>query len=179
LGVVVFVVYNFVPFTKSEAKTKEINFTTEYTEDTSLAFGIPEQVTVQGTKGKKEVVYETIYRLNGDTIKTEEVSSKVLVEVVNEKIRRDSHMYKYMWCSDGSYQSFDDPNQGFHKSMQDYCAKNGNGYATQLSDMKPVNNTVQTYTDTSGGGAICGDGSRSYSTGRGTCSWHGGVNRWL
>jgi|ERR1044072_1822128 hypothetical protein len=29
------------------------------------------------------------------------------------------------------------------------------------------------------GGAICGDGSRSYSTGRGTCSHHGGVAEWL
>lgn len=28
-------------------------------------------------------------------------------------------------------------------------------------------------------GAICNDGSRSYSTGRGTCSHHGGVNYWL
>ena len=28
-------------------------------------------------------------------------------------------------------------------------------------------------------GAICDDGWRSYSTGRGTCSHHGGVDRWL
>lgn len=28
-------------------------------------------------------------------------------------------------------------------------------------------------------GAICMDGWRSYSTGRGTCSHHGGVNEWL
>jgi hypothetical protein len=30
-----------------------------------------------------------------------------------------------------------------------------------------------------GHGAICNDGSRSYSTGRGTCSWHGGVDYYL
>lgn len=29
------------------------------------------------------------------------------------------------------------------------------------------------------GGAICMDGWRSYSTGRGTCSHHGGVAQWL
>ena len=29
------------------------------------------------------------------------------------------------------------------------------------------------------GGAICRDGTRSYSTGRGTCSHHGGVSEWL
>ena len=29
------------------------------------------------------------------------------------------------------------------------------------------------------GGAICRDGTRSYSTGRGTCSHHGGVSQWL
>ena len=33
--------------------------------------------------------------------------------------------------------------------------------------------------DESSGGAICNDGTRSYSTGRGTCSHHGGVNYWL
>lgn len=30
-----------------------------------------------------------------------------------------------------------------------------------------------------GYGAICRDGSRSHSTGRGTCSWHGGVDYYL
>lgn len=30
-----------------------------------------------------------------------------------------------------------------------------------------------------GEGAICNDGWRSYSTGRGTCSWHGGVAYYL
>jgi hypothetical protein len=29
------------------------------------------------------------------------------------------------------------------------------------------------------GGAVCGDGWRSHSTGRGTCSHHGGVARWV
>lgn len=28
-------------------------------------------------------------------------------------------------------------------------------------------------------GAICKDGTRSYSTGRGTCSHHGGVRTWI
>lgn len=28
-------------------------------------------------------------------------------------------------------------------------------------------------------GAVCRDGSRSSATGRGACSWHGGVSRWL
>lgn len=28
-------------------------------------------------------------------------------------------------------------------------------------------------------GAICNDGSRSSATGRGACSWHGGVNHWI
>jgi hypothetical protein len=28
-------------------------------------------------------------------------------------------------------------------------------------------------------GAICRDGSRSLATGRGACSWHGGVARWV
>lgn len=28
-------------------------------------------------------------------------------------------------------------------------------------------------------GAVCEDGTRSDATGRGACSWHGGVDRWL
>ena len=30
-----------------------------------------------------------------------------------------------------------------------------------------------------GSGAICRDGTRSYSTGRGTCSWHGGIDHYV
>lgn len=36
-----------------------------------------------------------------------------------------------------------------------------------------------TYTPKYHVGAICSDGTRSYATGRGACSWHGGVSRWL
>jgi hypothetical protein len=28
-------------------------------------------------------------------------------------------------------------------------------------------------------GAVCNDGSTSHSTGRGTCSWHGGVDHYI
>jgi hypothetical protein len=35
------------------------------------------------------------------------------------------------------------------------------------------------YRQPTGSGAICADGWRSYSTGRGTCSHHGGVAEWL
>lgn len=28
-------------------------------------------------------------------------------------------------------------------------------------------------------GALCGDGTTSTATGRGACSWHGGVAEWL
>lgn len=33
--------------------------------------------------------------------------------------------------------------------------------------------------DNYGPSALCRDGTYSYSTGRGTCSWHGGVAQWL
>jgi hypothetical protein len=32
---------------------------------------------------------------------------------------------------------------------------------------------------TKGKGAVCIDGSHSSSTGRGTCSWHGGVDHYI
>jgi hypothetical protein len=40
---------------------------------------------------------------------------------------------------------------------------------------------IEQYVYAPGGrlGAICGDGWRSFSTGRGTCSHHGGVARWI
>lgn len=42
--------------------------------------------------------------------------------------------------------------------------------------------TIEVRTETVEGpryGAICSDGWRSSATGRGACSWHGGVSRWL
>jgi hypothetical protein len=44
---------------------------------------------------------------------------------------------------------------------------------------RPVSPPVYITPQPVGGGAICSDGSRSYSTGRGTCSHHNGVAQWL
>lgn len=44
----------------------------------------------------------------------------------------------------------------------------------QVTEMKTVE-TGRSYRI----GAICRDGWRSYATGRGACSWHGGVDYWL
>ena len=61
---------------------------------------------------------------------------------------------------------------------------------TVTKEPKPTTYKVYTYKYTPsrpyapaysnyGPSAICGDGTYSYSSGRGTCSWHGGVAQWL
>ena len=61
---------------------------------------------------------------------------------------------------------------------------------TVTKEPKPTTYKVYTYKYTPsrpyapaysnyGPSAICGDGTYSYSSGRGTCSWHGAVAQWL
>jgi len=58
---------------------------------------------------------------------------------------------------------------------QNRVVRNG----TYVKPFVPTYFTQPIYDPPTGGGAICMDGSRSYSTGRGTCSWHGGVDYYL
>lgn len=71
------------------------------------------------------------------------------------------------------------------------CKKAGNVVSeTVTREPKPTTYKVYTYKykpfkpyapaySNYGPSAICGDGTYSYSSGRGTCSWHGGVAQWL
>lgn len=71
------------------------------------------------------------------------------------------------------------------------CKKAGNVVSeTVTKEPKPTTYKVYTYKykpfrpyapaySNYGPSAICGDGTYSYSSGRGTCSWHGGVAQWL
>jgi hypothetical protein len=74
------------------------------------------------------------------------------------------------------------------------CKKAGNVVSeTVTKEPKPTTYKVYTYKYTPskpytpytpaysnyGPSALCRDGTYSYSSGRGTCSWHGGVSQWL
>lgn len=71
------------------------------------------------------------------------------------------------------------------------CKKAGNVVSeTVTKEPKPTTYKVYTYKykplrpyapaySNYGPSAICRDGTYSYSSGRGTCSWHGGVAQWL
>lgn len=48
-------------------------------------------------------------------------------------------------------------------------------YTYKYKPFRPYTPAYSNY----GPSAICGDGTYSYSSGRGTCSWHGGVAQWL
>lgn len=62
------------------------------------------------------------------------------------------------------------------EDTQAYIAPTPKPTAVPVAQPKPAAPAT-----TSGGrtGAICRDGSRSYATGRGACSHHGGVDHWL
>ncbi|MDO4901990.1 MAG: hypothetical protein Q4A21_00285 [bacterium] len=67
--------------------------------------------------------------------------------------------------------------------------KGDDGRVEEHIVQEPVNQIVEIkkyeyvepdyYEEESRVGAICMDGWHSYATGRGACSWHGGVNYWL
>jgi energy-coupling factor transporter transmembrane protein EcfT len=79
------------------------------------------------------------------------------------------------------------------KELDDTKLKYNRGLLDNIRDKENKRNSISSIDDfikknktekpkSTGGyriGAICCDGTRSYATGRGACSWHGGVCEWL
>lgn len=61
--------------------------------------------------------------------------------------------------------------QALRDSISNYRSSNSQSYSPQSQ--------IDSSSDSYRIGAICNDGWRSTATGRGACSWHGGVSYWL
>lgn len=174
--------------TDTETKTETIFFQTETTYDNTLREGTV-NIVQEGKNGSKTVTYLITYK-GGKQINKEIQSSKIITEVVNAK--KVVGTKKYYTCSNGEEFDTVDAKNECEKRISWETAKNK---ALAECDADPskfncwydeypgtyVHWTEYTAPNNSGyrSGAICRDGTRSYATGRGACSHHGGVSVWL
>lgn len=102
--------------------------------------------------------------------------SNKISTVENENTKNDFYSTKN---SNNNKSSNNSNYYNSYKTQQNYYpAYDSNSQSNYESD-----NEYDDYENSTVGkvrvGAICNDGTRSYSTGSGTCSHHGGVNYWI
>jgi hypothetical protein len=177
--------------TVTEEVTETIAYKTVRTYDDTLREGTI-KAKQEGKNGSKQVTY-TISRKGGKEIKREKNKEKITEEATTEELIIGTK--EYFTCSNGK--EFDNIKE------RDECEKRiawekqrDEAIAECKADSRKYNCwydkypgttihwTEYTYTNNNRNsgyrtGAICRDGWRSYSTGRGTCSHHGGVSYWL
>ena len=141
--------------TKTETKTRELPFETEYIDDRSLAKGTT-KTTQNGANGIETTTYSVTYTDGKETAR-EITKVEVTKKPINQVIARGTYVAPKpaattQNCPNGTY-------------------KNSAG--------NTVCRPAQSSTRPSGATARCRDGSYSYSQSRrGTCSHHGGVAQW-
>lgn len=167
-------------------------FTTETVSDNSKKEGVIE-TKQEGKNGSKIVTYSVTNKYGKEISKVKK-SEKVTTPAQNKIIIKGTK--KVYTCSDGTeYDSLDDKNECEKKlewakqrdaSLQE-CYADSSKFDCWY-DEYPGTTLHWSYWVYDGGGggggngrtgAICRDGWRSYATGRGACSHHGGVSYWL
>ncbi len=183
-----------LPETSYETKEEPIKFTTQTFNDENLRRGVKE-VRREGQNGLKEVKYE-IKTKNGKEISRKPLSTKTITEPVTQAIALGTKDY-YM-CSNGvEDESAAEKNEcekrvSWEKTRNSALAEcyadssktncwfdEYPGTYIHWTDVAPPRSSYNPGSSFGRTGAICRDGWRSYSTGRGTCSHHGGVSYWL
>lgn len=140
--------------TKTETKQSTIPFKTTYRDDGSLAKGTT-RVVQAGVNGLKEETYEVTYT---DGVET----GRRLVSTRTTKAAVDQII------ANGTYVAPAAPQPTTPCANGTYVNSAGNTVCRPSTQ------------NTGGATAICRDGTYSYSQSRrGTCSYHGGVSRWL
>lgn len=157
-----------------ESRNVTLSFDTKYVNDSNIELG-EKYVKQEGKFGSAKETWRSI----GILSEKKKVSSTTLKYPTDKTISIGTKRHQYMWCSDGTYhyytnEQFANNTVGFTPKSPDICAQNGNGYKTRLAASAPTPSTSRFRS-----GAICRDGTYSSATGRGACSWHGGVSHWL
>ena len=184
-----------IPVTETKEIEEVINYDTITTYDSSMREGVRE-TKQDGKQGVKKVVYEVIYK-SGKEIDRKKQSEIVLKEPVNMEVVEGTK--KYYVCSNGAeYETLEEKNE-CDKRVAWEKAKNAaltecnadpaktncwydeySGTGIHWTNVtKPVTTTRSASNSGGRTGAICKDGWRSSATGRGACSHHGGVARWI
>lgn len=191
--------------TKTETKTEPIKYESSTVDDSSLDEGKTE-IRTKGVNGSKSVTYTVTYE-NGKEISREKVSEEITKEPVNEVKAVGTNKYHYVCANGTKYdneaakdecdrrvvweknrdKALAECNADNSKTSCWYDAYPGttlhwSAYTQPSNTSTPNNGSTPSNTGAPSNGrtgAICKDGSRSSATGRGACSHHGGVARWL
>lgn len=150
--------------TKEESATESISFTSRTLQSSSLAKG-QTKVTQEGSAGEKKKTYRVTYTGNDETKR--ELIKETIIKKPTEKI-----------ITIGTYVAPPKQKQPTPKQQK----KTTTPKTSKPSASKPSTAPKQQAPQTSSNGrtgAECRDGTRSSATGRGACSHHGGVARWL
>lgn len=184
------------PTTEIKEVEETIHYAVKTTYDSNMREGNKE-VKQEGRDGLKKVMYEVYYK-GGKEIDRKKQSETVLKEAIDKEMVEGTK--KYYTCSNGAeYETLEEKNE-CDKRVAWEKAKNA-ALAECNADPTKTNCWYDEYpgagihwtnvakksaattkaASNSGGrtGAICKDGWRSSATGRGACSHHGGVARWI
>lgn len=140
----------------TETTSSTIPYKTVYEDSDSVAKD-ETKVSQQGQVGEKEIEYRVFKKIiGGDEVSREKISETVIAEPTDEVILNGTDLVLKIKKSSPNW----------------ICDEN--------DECEYIGEEEEYYEDDDyGSGAICTDGWRSYSTGRGTCSRHGGVAQWL
>ena len=149
----------------------------------------------EGSDGKKQVKYKISHK-DGKEIEREKINEVVIRQMIPKKVVIGTK--QFYSCSNGTdYDTiierdncekkvkWEEQKNASLKECYNDSSKTNCWYDEYPGTTLHWSYYTHTYTPTTNTnrsyrtGAICMDGWRSYSTGRGTCSHHGGVDYWL
>lgn len=200
MGVILLIVVSFwlsnIRFIVTERVVEPVKFQTitKYDDARREGTSVVEQ---EGKDGSREITYRVSRNISGREVQRESVDVRDIHEVQDEIIIIGTK--KYYTCSNGT--EYD------NESAKNECDKRVSwekGRAQALAECNADSSKTNcwyddypgtyvhwteprtyTYTPAPGpsssyrSGAICNDGTTSRATGRGACSHHGGVSRWI
>ena len=167
--------------TETESRNEPIHFETRTVYDDKKYTDYLE-VQREGTNGEKVVTYTVSYK-DGKEVGRVKQSEEIITPAQEEVVVKGTKVY--YTCSDGTrHDSLSGKNECENKiswaKQRDAALAECNADSSKTHcwyDEYP--GTTIHWQEPSRVGAICRDGRRSYATGRGACSHHGGVSYWL
>ena len=195
VGFLFFAITGAIASNNFVVKTEEADETIQHSTNTILSGDMREglsELRQEGKNGRKKVVYSVSYRHDKEVSRKKE-SETVIEPATDEIIVKGTK--KYYLCSNGiEYDNVDDKNEcekrtGWEKQRQtalQECRADSSKFNCWYDEYPgtTLHWSYRTYNESPSAnpyrsGAICRDGWHSSATGRGACSHHGGVLRWL
>jgi hypothetical protein len=154
-----------LPLPHTATQIVSIPYATQYIQSSDIELG-DKQVNQQGADGQglaktkyvSPIFSYIIGKSSGLDYSMHALPTETTQTPTNKIVANGTKKYQYMWCSSGAYRyytndQFKNPNTGFTHKSPDYCAQNGEGHMTELSDTAPpapttIYKTTPTYLPT-------------------------------